>query len=63
MAEYARFSLDTMGKNNCLLLIDITIHQQSNKFATGVDNWAKGDSKLNGSPAIKEIINKGYTIY
>jgi len=33
-------------------LPDDRIHQQSNKFVTGVENKAAGDSKLNDSPAL-----------
>jgi len=32
------------------------IQPQSNKFATGVENEATGDSKLNDSPAITMLI-------
>jgi len=30
------------------------IHPQRNKFATGVENKARGDSKLNHSPALNQ---------
>jgi len=33
-----------------LPVVDV-IHPQSNKYATGVENKATGDSKLNDSPA------------
>jgi len=33
-----------------LPVVDTTIHSESNKFATGMENKATGDSKLNDNP-------------
>ena len=40
MAEYAWFSLDATGE---IAQVVERIHQESTKFATGVENKAKGD--------------------
>jgi len=48
-----------------LPVVDRT-HPQSNKFATGVENKATGDSKLNESPAYcchsTQLLKPWYTI-
>ena len=49
MAEYAWFSLNAVDQIT-VPFID-RIHPKSNKFATGVENKATGDSKLHDSPS------------
>ena len=44
MAEYSWFSLDFRVK----LSVFVSVHPESNKFATSVENNAKGDSERNG---------------